>query len=128
MLYNAQKVSELLNKYISYIKDEVSYDMWIGGGGDCPYVWIEVAVSKTDGQVTDSDVVCFFIADEDDDGGKNTGKFYFQRQKMELDGCPMVTEFLENRKTKKAVKEFMLRVIKREAKEMQNEHCSSDLS
>lgn len=109
--YDIVKVQELLQRYIDLIKDEVSYNMLIAGGGDCPYVWIEVAISKTNGKVTEDDVVVFGIGDDFDCPGSG-GKLYFNKQ--DLDTFKVTEEILEEKKTEKAVKEFMLRIIKRE--------------
>lgn len=99
--YDQNKVYDLLDSYLNLIKDEVSYKMYVTGGVSCPYVWIEIILKGTIETVLEEDLLCFFI-----DGETNTGKFFFQEQF----GDYKITWF-EGRKTKKAIKEFMLKII-----------------
>jgi len=105
--YNISKVEDLLESYINLIKNEVPYKMYLTGGGDCPYINIEVVISKRN-------YLEFGIGDDDNVEGTG-GKLYFSKQ--DLDTYETTEEILEKKKTKKAVKEFMLRIIKREINE-----------
>jgi len=100
--YDKDKVRDLLDGYLNLIKDEVKGDMVVTGGGDCPWVWIEIALDTTFDKVKEEDLICFFI-----DGETDTGKFYHQEQFEDN----KVT-WLECKKTNKAVKKFMLEIIK----------------
>ena len=112
--YDIVKVQELLQSYINLIKNDFDYNMYIAGGGDCPYVWIEVDLSEPHATCFESDCVCFFIGDEYDGGDEYHGMFLWTKQ--DPDTHKSSEEVLEQKKTKKAVKEFMTRIIKREEK------------
>jgi hypothetical protein len=94
--YDLTKVENLLNTYVQLVKNEIAYEIYVTGGGDGGYVWIEVVLKKTPDYW---ETVDFFIDDE-------TGKFYHANEQNND------VIFLEKRKTKKAVKEFMLKIIK----------------
>ena len=94
--YVEEKVYQLLAKYVKLIEKEIPYEIYIAGGGDCPYVWIEVVIEKP---INDDWKTIDFFIDED------TGKLYYGNEQIND------IVFLEKKKTKKAVKEFMLKMI-----------------
>ena len=104
--YDAQEVEKLLESYIELIKDEVPNEMYIAGGGDCPYVWIEVVISE-------GDIIEFGIGDNNDCRGVG-GKFYYSKQ--DLDTLEVFEAFLEEKQTKETVKKFMLEYISKQRK------------
>ena len=104
--YDITKIHALLESYIALIKDDVSYEMYLVGGGDDPFISIQVDISD------DADIYFGITHEEYED--VPAGTFYFDKQ--DLNTFKTTIEYLKKKKTKKAVKEFMIKMIEQESK------------